>query len=101
MQTECGDIFKVTLHGADSTSVSEIKIKYFDTVPAAASLCLLKSGFLFVANEFGNQCVAPAPSSVHARISRSFPPCSHLYQIQGIGDNTDEPEHSSADAAEV
>ena len=35
--------------------VTEIKIKYFDTVPVANSLCILKTGFLFVAAEFGNQ----------------------------------------------
>ncbi len=32
-----------------------VKIKYFDTVPVASGLCILKSGFLFVASEFGNQ----------------------------------------------
>lgn len=35
--------------------VENVKIKYFDTVPVATSLCILKSGFLFVASEFGNQ----------------------------------------------
>lgn len=30
-------------------------IKYFDTVPVASSLCVLKSGYLFVASEFGDQ----------------------------------------------
>jgi len=35
--------------------VSELKIKYFDSVPVAASMCVLKSGFLFIAAEFGNQ----------------------------------------------
>ena len=35
--------------------VSELKIKYFDTVPVAASMCVLKTGFLFLASEFGNQ----------------------------------------------
>ena len=35
--------------------VTEIRIKYFDTVPVAASMCVLKTGFLFCASEFGNQ----------------------------------------------
>jgi hypothetical protein len=35
--------------------VQALKIKYFDTVPVAASLSILKSGFLFVAAEMGNQ----------------------------------------------
>lgn len=53
VQTEQGDIFKVTLE-CDEV-VSEIKLKYFDTVPPAAAMCVLKTGFLFVASEFGNQ----------------------------------------------
>jgi len=35
--------------------VTEIKIKYFDTVPVANNICVMKTGFLFVASEFGNQ----------------------------------------------
>ena len=56
LQTEQGDIFKVTLE-TDEEMVTEIKLKYFDTVPVATSLCVLKTGFLFVASEFGNQSV--------------------------------------------
>lgn len=37
--------------------VTEIRLKYFDTVPVAAAMCVLKTGFLFVASEFGNQWV--------------------------------------------
>lgn len=51
-----GDIFKVTLDSEEGL-VIEIKIKYFDTVPVANSMCILKTGFLFIASEFGNQCV--------------------------------------------
>lgn len=54
LQTEQGDVFKVTLE-TDDEMVTEIKLKYFDTVPVATSLCVLKTGFLFVASEFGNQ----------------------------------------------
>lgn len=54
LQTEQGDIFKVTLE-TDDDVVSEIKLKYFDTVPPAVAMCVLKTGFLFMASEFGNQ----------------------------------------------
>lgn len=54
VQTENGDVFKVTLE-TDEDLVTEMKLKYFDTVPPANSMCILKSGFLFVAAEFGNQ----------------------------------------------
>ncbi|KAA8534276.1 hypothetical protein F0562_031793 [Nyssa sinensis] len=67
LQTEYGDIFKVTLDH-DNDRIKELKIKYFDTIPVAASLCVLKSGFLFAASEFGN----------HA-----------LYQFRAIGDEPD------------
>lgn len=40
-----------------SLQVTEIRLKYFDTVPVAAAMCVLKTGFLFVASEFGNQWV--------------------------------------------
>lgn len=61
LQTEQGDIFKVTLE-TDEEMVTEIKLKYFDTVPVATSLCVLKTGFLFVASEFGNQLVFEIPT---------------------------------------
>ncbi|XP_064640228.1 splicing factor 3B subunit 3 [Lineus longissimus] len=73
-QTEQGDIFKITLE-TDEDMVTEIRLKYFDTVPVAASMCVLKTGFLFVASEFGNH---------------------FLYQIAHLGDDDDEPEFSSA-----
>ena len=53
-QTEQGDIFKITLE-TDEDMVTEIRLKYFDTVPVASSMCVLKTGFLFVASEFSNQ----------------------------------------------
>jgi splicing factor 3B subunit 3 len=60
VQTEDGDIFKVTMDysvGADGTigGVENLKIKYFDTIPVSSGMCLLKTGLLFVASEFGNQ----------------------------------------------
>ncbi|KAL0368761.1 UNVERIFIED_CONTAM: Spliceosome-associated protein A [Sesamum calycinum] len=73
LQTEYGDIFKVTLDH-ENDRVKELKIKYFDTIPVTSSLCVLKSGFLFAASEFGN----------HA-----------LYQFQAIGDDPDVEASSS------
>lgn len=75
VQTEQGDIFKVTLESSADDVVSEIKLKYFDTVPPATAMCVLKTGFLFVASDFGNH---------------------YLYQIAHLGDDDDEPEFSSA-----
>lgn len=53
LQSEQGDLYRVTLTYQDD-EVSEIKMQYFDTVPVAVSLNILKTGFLFVASEFGN-----------------------------------------------
>lgn len=78
LQTEYGDIFKVMLDH-ENDRVKELKIKYFDTIPVTSSLCVLKSGFLFAASEFGN----------HA-----------LYQFQAIGDDPDV-EASSATLMET
>ncbi|XP_074585839.1 spliceosome-associated protein 130 A-like [Curcuma longa] len=78
LQTEYGDIFKVTLeHEGDR--VTELKIKYFDTIPVTSSMSVLKTGFLFAASEFGN----------HA-----------LYQFQAIGEAEDI-EASSATLMET
>lgn len=60
VQTEFGDILKVTIDYTPGTDglgngVDALKVKYFDTIPVASSLILLKSGFLFAASEFGNQ----------------------------------------------
>ncbi|KMZ63735.1 Pre-mRNA-splicing factor RSE1 [Zostera marina] len=67
LQTEYGDIFKVTLD-YEGERVSNLKIKYFDTIPVTSAMCVLKTGFLFAASEFGN----------HA-----------LYQFQAIGSEED------------
>ncbi|KAI5116752.1 hypothetical protein M0805_001610 [Coniferiporia weirii] len=75
LQSEEGDLYKVTIDHEEE-EVKSLKIKYFDTVPVASSLCILKSGFLFVAPEFGNH---------------------YLYQFQKLGDDDTEPEFSSTD----
>ncbi|KAI0315698.1 CPSF A subunit region-domain-containing protein [Amylostereum chailletii] len=75
LQSEEGDLYKVTIEH-EAETVKSLKIKYFDTVPIASSLCILKSGFLFVSAEFGNH---------------------QLYQFQKLGDDDSEPEVSSGD----
>lgn len=80
LQSEDGDLFKVTLDmveddtGQPTGEVKKLKIKYFDTVPIASSLCILKSGFLFVASETGNH---------------------HFYQFEKLGDDDSETEFDS------
>ncbi|CAF0767120.1 unnamed protein product [Didymodactylos carnosus] len=79
VQTEQGDLFKVTLnHDPDMGMVTEIRLKYFDTVPVASAMCVLRTGFLFVASEFGNH---------------------YLYQVSNLGDD-EEPEFSSSERLE-
>ena len=50
---------------APSNAVTAVVVSYFDSLPMANSLCVLKTGFLFLASD--------AASHV-------------LYQFQGIGD---------------
>ncbi|KAG6007091.1 Pre-mRNA-splicing factor rse1 [Claviceps maximensis] len=82
LQTEDGDLLKVTIdmvedeEGNPTGEVRRLKIKYFDTVPVATSLCILKSGFLYVASQFGN---------------------FSFYQFEKLGDDDDEREFSSDD----
>lgn len=78
LQTEYGDVFKCTLEH-DNEHVSELKIKYFDTIPVTVAMCVLKTGFLFAASEFGNH---------------------GLYQFRAIGDDPDV-ESSSATLMET
>ena len=61
-------------NGQPTGEVQRIKIKYFDTVPVASSLCILKSGFLFISSESGNH---------------------HFYQFEKLGDDDEETEFSS------
>ncbi|CEF98342.1 Cleavage/polyadenylation specificity factor, A subunit, C-terminal [Ostreococcus tauri] len=77
-QSEYGDIYKLSIEYSGD-KVSEVKVKYFDTIPPCVSMCVLKTGFLFAASEFGN----------HA-----------LYQFAGIGDD-DAVESSSASLMET
>ena len=82
LQSEDGDMFKVNIdmveddNGQFTGEVKRLKIKYFDTVPVAANLLILKSGFLYVASESGNQ---------------------HFYQFEKLGDDDVETEFVSDD----
>jgi len=90
LQSEDGDLYKVTIEHEEE-EVKSLRIKYFATLPAASCLCILISGFLFVASEFGNQ-------SAHFLLSCSIVDVifnSFLYQFQKLGDDDNEPEFSS------
>lgn len=55
--------------------VRELRVKYFDTLPPCASMCVLKTGFLFAASETGNH---------------------GLYQFVGTGEDEEDVEASSS-----
>ncbi|ODA80042.1 hypothetical protein RJ55_03000 [Drechmeria coniospora] len=80
LQTEDGDLFRVTMDmvkddaGKPTGEVRKLTIKYFDTVPVATSFCILKSGFLYVASQFGN---------------------AGFYQFEKLGDDDGEMEFTS------
>ncbi|KAJ3376539.1 Splicing factor 3B subunit 3, partial [Entophlyctis sp. JEL0112] len=81
IQTEDGDIFKITLDfdvGADNAigAVTNIRLKYFDTIPVSSGMILFKNGLLLVASEFGNH---------------------YLYRVDSLGDDDeDQPEYESS-----
>ncbi|WVN88505.1 pre-mRNA-splicing factor RSE1 [Cryptococcus depauperatus CBS 7841] len=78
LQSEDGDLYKVWIDHSGEDVVA-IKIKYFDTIPVANSLCILKRGYLYVASEFSDQ---------------------HLYQFQSLAEDDGEQEWSSIDYPE-
>jgi len=56
LQSELGDLYKVTLNYQDS-AVHSLQVQYFDTIFPCLSLCILKTGFLFAAAEYSNHAV--------------------------------------------
>ncbi len=54
IQTELGDLLKINMHFTNEI-VHAIELQYFDTIALANSICILKTGNLFAACEFGNQ----------------------------------------------
>ena len=92
VQSEDGDLFKVWLEH-EGEDVRALKVKYFDTVPVASSLCILKSGYMFVASEFSDQYVV-------SPIQTSSLTYRNLYQFQSLADDDGEQEWSSTDFAD-
>lgn len=83
LQTEDGDLFKVTIGTSEDSDpkssklvAERIMIQYFDTIPVAASICLFKLGFLYCACESGDR---------------------KLYEVANLGEDTDDPIFSSDD----
>jgi splicing factor 3B subunit 3 len=81
LQTEFGDLFKLTLIYEPQSDISaagvvtDMKIRYLDSLPPAVSLCLTRTGLLYSASEFGAQ---------------------YFFQIQSLGDDDAEPIETSA-----
>eukprot|EP00923_Selenidium_pygospionis_P001039 GHVN01001572.1.p1 GENE.GHVN01001572.1~~GHVN01001572.1.p1 ORF type:complete len:1229 (+),score=96.51 GHVN01001572.1:8231-11917(+) len=73
IQTEYGDLYKVFMKHQKGV-VTELMCSYFDTIPVVNSMCVLKSGFLFVASEFGNH---------------------YCYRFLSLGDNANDPQCTS------
>ena len=54
IQSEQGDLFRVDLRRSTNGLVEELRISYFDSIPRSVALCILKTGFMFSASEFGS-----------------------------------------------
>ncbi|KAL0481974.1 splicing factor 3B subunit 3 [Acrasis kona] len=54
VQSEFGDLYKINLDVGGDGQVERINCVYFDTVPISSSINITKSGYLFVASEFGD-----------------------------------------------
>jgi splicing factor 3B subunit 3 len=54
LSSEQGDLYKVSL-SFTSTSVTSLTVQYFDTLQPCIAICILKTGFLYAAREFGSQ----------------------------------------------
>ncbi|TYJ57480.1 pre-mRNA-splicing factor RSE1 [Cryptococcus floricola] len=78
LQSEDGDLYKVWIEH-NGEDVVALKIKYFDTVPVANSLVILKRGYLYVASEFSDQ---------------------NLYRFEQLAEDDGEQEWSSTDYAD-
>jgi splicing factor 3B subunit 3 len=68
IQSEEGDLYRLTMQ-TNEDGTQELSIKYFDTIPVASSLVILKSGFILAISEFGNH---------------------YLYRIDDLGDSDEE-----------
>ena len=79
VQSEYGDLYRIKLDYTEEV-VNVLNVKYFDSIPAATALCVMRTGFLFSASESGNH---------------------YLYQFEGIGDGDDVQTTSAMDLAEL
>jgi splicing factor 3B subunit 3 len=52
-QSENGDLFKLRFI-RDRSTVKELKLTYFDTIPVSNAIAVLRSGYIFAASEIGN-----------------------------------------------
>lgn len=100
VQSELGDLYRVSLDFDDDV-VTNVRVKYFDTIPVANSLCITRNGFLFAASEFGNQYVGFWVCwwvcSAACRLTLvAFPHNSALYMFVAIGDDDDDAYEASA-----
>ena len=87
LQSEYGDLFKVTLEAgggggaaaaAATDKVTDVVVRYFDTIPPSNALCVLRTGFLFSAAEGGDH---------------------GLFQFSGLGDDADAAEARASETA--
>lgn len=85
LQTDLGDLFKVTVTGKKQDSdesdgqagmVDKIEIRYFDSMPICTSLLVFRSGFLYANCESGDQ---------------------YIYQFEKLGDEPGEKVWCSTD----
>lgn len=68
LQTDDGDVFKVSLV-VSNNEVEKLTIKFFDTLPLASTICILKAGFVYAACESGDRI---------------------LYELESLGNETDD-----------
>jgi splicing factor 3B subunit 3 len=95
LQTEDGDVFKVTFD-APGGNVQSIKIKYFDTIPVATSICILKGKYYSTDIYLGQEL------TVCSNHTAGFVYCACesgdrvLYELESLGDETNDPEYESS-----
>ncbi|KAF4690876.1 Splicing factor 3B subunit 3 [Perkinsus olseni] len=85
IQSEYGDLYKVTLTHKEGV-VSEVQCSYFDSIPVAISICVLKTGFLFAASEFGNHSLENAVVAFKPRTLKNLTPFDELSSLAPITD---------------
>ncbi|KAF0975772.1 hypothetical protein FDP41_005099 [Naegleria fowleri] len=72
VQSELGDLYKVSLDLDEQKNVKNISIHYFDTIPVANTFLTLKNGFIFSASEFSDHKLYRLKSIQHSEYEESF-----------------------------